>query len=146
MLNINAILLGLALGVAHVNGHFLLKYPATLGFDDSSEGTGPCGGFNPSLANTTDFHIGGDVISVQSTHPQADWFFRATTDPNAAGGWVNILPEISQTGLGNYCEQNLTLPSSFGGMKGFVQVAQNAADGVLFQVSSPCPSPVVIDH
>ncbi|KFY22759.1 hypothetical protein V491_02733, partial [Pseudogymnoascus sp. VKM F-3775] len=58
---------------------------------------------------------------------------RATTDANAAGGWVNIIPEIEQTGLGAYCEQNLTLPDSFAGKKGFVQAVQHAVDGDLFQ-------------
>ncbi|ELR04189.1 hypothetical protein VC83_03095 [Pseudogymnoascus destructans] len=133
MLNVNVVLLGLAVGVAQVNGHFNLNYPTTLGFDDEKEATGPCGGFKPSLDKTTDFHIGGDVIAVRTTHPKANWFFRATTNPTAAGGWVNILPEIEQTGLGSYCEQNLKLPDSFAGKIGFVQVVQHAVDGDLYQ-------------
>ncbi|KFY37127.1 hypothetical protein V495_07350 [Pseudogymnoascus sp. VKM F-4514 (FW-929)] len=133
MLNVNAILLGLAVGITQVNGHFNLNYPTTLGFDDSKEGTGPCGGFEPSLDKTTDFHIGGDVIAVKTTHPKSNWYFRATTDAKASTGWVNIIPEIEQTGLGAYCEQNLTLPDSFAGKKGFVQAVQHAADGDLFQ-------------
>ncbi|KFY60042.1 hypothetical protein V496_05457 [Pseudogymnoascus sp. VKM F-4515 (FW-2607)] len=133
MLNVNAIILGLAVSVAQVNGHFNLNYPTTLGFDDKTEGTGPCGGFDPSLDKTTDFHIGGDVIAVKSTHPKSNWYFRATTNENASGGWVNILPEIEQTGLGSYCEQDLTLPDSFAGKKGFVQAVQHAVDGDLFQ-------------
>jgi hypothetical protein len=143
MLNINAILLGLALGISQVNGHFILNYPTTLGFSDDDEGTGPCGGFDPVLTNTTDFHIGGDVISVKSTHPQANWFFRATTNATAAGGWVNIVPQIAQTGLGLFCETNLTLPDSFAGKKGYVQAVQHAADGDLFQVSSSSPTSMV---
>jgi hypothetical protein len=142
MLNVNAILLGLALGLTQVNGHFLLNYPTPIGpFDEDTEGNTPCGGATPSLTNATDFHIGGDVISVQSTHPEAKWFFRATTDPKAAGGWVNILPEIQETGLGLFCEQDLTLPSEFAGKQGYIQVSMDAVDGDLFQVSRPYPSP-----
>ncbi|KFZ05865.1 hypothetical protein V501_07952 [Pseudogymnoascus sp. VKM F-4519 (FW-2642)] len=133
MLNANVVLLGLAVGVAQVNGHFNLNYPTTLGFNDDTEGTGPCGGFEPSLAKTTDFHIGGDFIAVKTTHPKSNWYFRATTNATAGGGWVNILPEIEQAGLGAYCEQNLKLPDSFAGQKGFVQAVQHAADGDLFQ-------------
>ncbi|KFY72148.1 hypothetical protein V499_07698 [Pseudogymnoascus sp. VKM F-103] len=133
MLNANVVLLGLAVGVAQVNGHFNLNYPTTLGFNDDTEGTGPCGGFEPSLVKTTDFHIGGDFIAVKTTHPKSNWYFRATTNATAGGGWVNILPEIEQTGLGAYCEQNLKLPDSFAGQKGFVQAVQHAADGDLFQ-------------
>lgn len=139
MLNVNAVFLGLAVGVAQVNGHFNLNYPTTLGFDSAKEGQNPCGGFEPSLDKTTDFHIGGDVIAVRSTHPKSNWYFRATTNEKAAGGWVNILPEIEQTGLGSYCEQDLKLPESFAGKKGFVQAVQHAVDGDLFQVSSPIP-------
>lgn len=141
MLNVNVILLSLAVGVAQVNGHFNLNYPTTLGFDDDKESTGPCGGFEPSLDKTTDFHIGGDVIAVKTTHPKSNWYFRATTNATAGGGWVNILPEIEQTGLGSYCEQNLKLPDSFAGKKGFVQAVQHAADGDLYQVSSPVAPP-----
>ncbi|OBT86061.1 hypothetical protein VE02_05698 [Pseudogymnoascus sp. 03VT05] len=133
MLNVNVVLLGLAVGVAQVSGHFNLDYPTTLGFDDKKEAQGPCGGFEPSLDKTTDFHIGGDVIAVRTIHPQSNWYFRATTNATAGGGWVNILPEIEQTGLGAYCEQNLKLPDSFAGKKGFVQAVQHAADGDLFQ-------------
>lgn len=136
MLNANAILLGLAFGLAQVDGHFTLQYPTTLGFDDSSEGTGPCGGFDPSFTKTQDFHIGGDVIAVTSTHPQADWKFRATLDKTAQGNWTNIIPEVSQSGLGAFCEQGLTLPSSFAGQQGIIQIIQDATDGALYQVSA----------
>ncbi|OBT51344.1 hypothetical protein VE04_08459 [Pseudogymnoascus sp. 24MN13] len=133
MLNANVVLLGLAVGVAQVTGDFNLNYPTTLGFNDDTEGTGPCGGFEPSLAKTTDFHIGGDFIAVKTTHPKSNWYFRATTNATAGGGWLHILPEIEQSGLGAYCEQNLKLPDSFAGQKGFVQAVQHAVDGDLFQ-------------
>ncbi|KFY82299.1 hypothetical protein V500_10649 [Pseudogymnoascus sp. VKM F-4518 (FW-2643)] len=133
MLNVNAILLGLAVSITQVNGHFNLNYPTTLGFDDSKESIGPCGGFEPSLDKTTDFHIGGDVIAVKTTHPKSNWYFRATTNATAGGGWVNIIPEVEQTGLGAFCEKDLTLPESFAGKKGYVQAVQHAADGDLYQ-------------
>jgi hypothetical protein len=116
--------------------HFLLNYPPTIGFDDSLEATPPCGSFtvNFSKDNVTDFHIGGDFLAMTSIHPQATWLFRATLDQTAMGNWTDLLPAIVQVGLGNYCEQDVMVPSSFAGSKGVIQVVQDAPDGILYQV------------
>jgi hypothetical protein len=137
MLNMKAVLLGLAFALTQVNGHFTLTYPTTVGFDDNTESTGPCGGFTPTFDSPTDFHVGGDVIAVVSTHPEANWFFRATLDKTVQGNFTNIIPEVQQLGLGAFCEQALTLPSSFAGLQGVIQIIQSAADGNLYQVSPP---------
>lgn len=130
-------LLTLSALVASSAAHFLLHYPATIGFDDDLEGTAPCGSFTPkfSSGNVTDFHVAGDSIALTSTHPAAVWLFRATlgTDDTATN-WTNLLPVVSQTDLGNFCETNLTVPDSWVGQQGLVQVIQDAADGMLFQV------------
>jgi hypothetical protein len=116
--------------------HFLLNYPPTIGFDDSLEATPPCGSFtvNFSKDNVTDFHVGGDFLAMTSIHPQATWLFRATLDQTAMGNWTDLLPAIVQVGLGNYCEQDVMVPSSFAGSKGVIQVVQDAPDGILYQV------------
>jgi len=136
MLPSHPILLGfcLCLGLAQVNAHFLLNYPATVGFDDDNEGEAPCGGFNVTFDNSTNFYVGGDAIALTSTHPAATWLFRATLDTTAAGNWSVLLPAVAQQGLGNFCEQGVTVPASFAGQKGVIQVVQDAVDGQLFQV------------
>ena len=127
--------------------HFLLNSPPTIGFDDDLEATPPCGGFTVDFSkdNVTDFHVGGDFIALTSTHPLATWLFRATLDQTASGNWTDLLPAVVQTGLGNYCETGVTVPSTWAGSKGVVGIVQDAADGILYQVSlslSQCSNPL----
>ena len=43
-----------------------MKYPPSIGFDDSIEGTAPCGGFTVDFStdNVTNFHVGGDILAM----------------------------------------------------------------------------------
>src|SRR3954462_6568331 len=102
MLRSSVLCLGLSLGLA--NGHFLLKYPTSLGFDEDKSPDGPCGGFDVTFNNATDFYVDKDAIAVQSTHPSPNWLFRVTLDSTASGNWSELLPVVSQSGLGNFCE------------------------------------------
>lgn len=118
------------------SAHFLLKAPPTIGFDDDKEGTGPCGGFTPDLTSTaTDFHIGGDAVALTLTHPQGKWLFRVTTDPTNDKSWEQIYPIVLQSGLGNFCLPQLTVPSKYEGKKGVLSIVSDAPDGLLYQVS-----------
>lgn len=56
----------LFLAAQATSAHFLLHYPATVGFSDDDEGTAPCGGFTVDFGtdNLTDFHVDNDVIAV----------------------------------------------------------------------------------
>jgi len=117
------------------SSHFLLNYPNTVGFSDDNEGTAPCGGFNVTFDNATSFHVDGDAIAVTSTHPQAEWLFRATLDKTGTGdNFTNLLPVVSEAGLGSYCEPGLTVPGTWAGSDGVIQVIQHGPDGSLFQV------------
>ena len=118
------------------SAHFLLNYPPTLGFDEKTEGESPCGEADIKFAdNDTTIPIGGFPVALQSTHPQAQWLYRATTDQEAPFNWTNIVPVVNQDGLGDFCLSALTLPDTFANNSGLIQVIQNAADGMLFQVS-----------
>ena len=120
--------------------HFLLSYPPTLGFDDDTEGQSPCGAAEITFAdNDTAVPVGGFPVSLQSTHPEAQWLYRATTDKQVPFNWTNILPVVQQSGLGDFCLPALTLPDSFSNHSGLIQVIQNAADGMLFQVGIIIP-------
>jgi hypothetical protein len=137
MVHLRISLLGLVLGLAQVNAHFLLNYPTTVGFDDSKEATAPCGGFTVSFANTTNFYVGGDAIALTSTHPASTWLFRATLDTTAGGNWSILLPAIAQQTQGQFCEPGVTVPAAFAGQKGVIQVIEDAVDGQLYQVRVP---------
>ena len=115
--------------------HFLLNTPTTIGFDDDNEGISPCGGFNVSFDKVSDFHVDGDAVSVRSTHPQANWLFRATLDKTAAGNWTDLGPVINEGELGAFCEESVKVPAEWAGSQGVLQIVQNAVDGLLYQVS-----------
>ncbi|KAI9655256.1 MAG: hypothetical protein M1829_000669 [Trizodia sp. TS-e1964] len=113
--------------------HFVLQYPTSLGFDDTLEGTGPCGGLPITSDNAADFHVGGEPVAMITTHPAATWLFRATLDLTGSGNFSNLVPAISQTGVGSFCESSIPAPAAWLGQKGIVQVVQNAIDGLLYQ-------------
>ena len=117
--------------------HFLLHSPPTIGFDDSLEANPPCGSFTVDFSkdNVTDFHVGGDFVALTSIHPMATWLFRATLDQTASGNWTDLLPAVVQTGLGDYCETGIKVPSTWAGSKGVIGIVQDAPDGILYQVS-----------
>jgi hypothetical protein len=123
--------------ISQSTAHFLLNYPPTIGFDDALEGNAPCGSFTPDFSTdtVTDYHVAGDSLAMTSIHPQATWLFRATLDITASGNWTSLRPAVLQTGLGDYCEQDITIPATWAGFKGIIGVVQDAPDGILYQVS-----------
>lgn len=48
------------------SAHFYLNYPPSIGFDDSLEGTPPCGSFtpDPSKDNVTNYYVGGTSLAL----------------------------------------------------------------------------------
>ncbi|KAA6408269.1 MAG: expression library immunization antigen 1 [Lasallia pustulata] len=136
MLHITAGPFVVLLLLGHSFAHFILNYPNTIGFDDDLEASAPCGGFNVTFANSTDFHVGGDAIAMTSTHPAANWLFRATLDKTASGNWTDVLPVVGETGLGNFCESGVVVPSTWAGQQGIIQVIQHGPDGMLFQCAA----------
>ncbi|EXJ90085.1 hypothetical protein A1O3_03154 [Capronia epimyces CBS 606.96] len=116
------------------SAHFILQYPRSLGFDDDTEGTAPCGGFDFSFNSSDDsVPVDGFPVSMLSTHPAADWLFRATLDRQEPFNWTNLLPVVSETGLGQFCLPDLKAPSDFTGKTGILQVMQHGPDGILYQ-------------
>ncbi|KAJ4004142.1 hypothetical protein NW752_010781 [Fusarium irregulare] len=115
--------------------HFEVKYPDTIGFKDEDEDKSPCGGFTPDLSKNklVDFHVGGEAIALRSTHQQGNWLFRVTTDEEASGGWEQVFPIVQQSGLGDFCQPQVTIPEKYAGKKGWVNVVSSAVDGLLYQ-------------
>ena len=124
------------LRIRQSTAHNVLHYPSTIGFADDLEGTPPCGSFTVDFSkdNLTNFHVDGDFIYVTSVHPAATWLFRATLDQTASGNWTNLLPAVQQTGLGDFCETDIKVPSTWAGSKGVVGIVADAPDGILYQV------------
>jgi hypothetical protein len=127
-----AVLSALALSAS---AHFVLQYPDSLGFDDDNESSAPCGGFDVTFNSTDDsIPVGGFPVSLLSTHPAADFLFRVTLDKQAPFNWTNLLPVVSETGIGQFCLPSLVAPAEFAGNQGLVQVIQQGPDGTLYQV------------
>ncbi|QSZ37221.1 hypothetical protein DSL72_009315 [Monilinia vaccinii-corymbosi] len=131
-------LLGLATIVSQCSAHFLLHQPVTYGFNDDAEGDAPCGGFSVAYDhNVTDFHVGGDSIAMTSTHPTTTWLFRAIVGNNtSANNWTQLIPTVQQTGLGDFCQPTVTVPSTFAGSKGVISVVADGPDGLLYQCAA----------
>lgn len=131
-----ASLFAFSLGLPLAWGHFNLKYPATIGFDDEKQHDGPCGGFTPDFSknNITDFHVNGDAIATLTTHKQGNWLYRITLDETASGDWTQIFPIVQQNGLGAFCEPAVSVPPRFVGQRGVLGIVSNTPDGILFQV------------
>ncbi|SPJ73056.1 uncharacterized protein FTOL_02785 [Fusarium torulosum] len=115
--------------------HFEVKYPDTIGFKDDDEDKSPCGGFTPDLSKNklVDFHVGGEAIALRSTHQQGNWLFRVTLDEKANGDWEQVFPIVQQSGLGDFCQPQVTVPEKYAGKKGWVNVVSSAVDGLLYQ-------------
>ncbi|KAJ8069197.1 hypothetical protein OCU04_002868 [Sclerotinia nivalis] len=133
-----AALFGLVTVVSQCSAHFLLHYPATYGFNDAAEGTAPCGGFSVAYdRNVTSFHVDGDSISMTTTHPSTTWLFRAMVgDDTAAANWTDLIPTVQQSGLGDFCQPTVTVPSTFAGNNGVVNVVADGPDGLLYQCAA----------
>jgi len=114
--------------------HFTLDYPKTLGFEDSKEDSGPCGGFDVAADSTvTDFHVGGDNVATNLLHPQGTWLYRATLDTSGQANWTGLHPQVLQSGLGKFCQPAISVNASWAGKKGLIGTVVNAPDGLLYQ-------------
>ncbi|KAI8954025.1 hypothetical protein F4801DRAFT_576042 [Xylaria longipes] len=124
---------------ARANAHFTVQYPATVGeFKDDSEDQQPCGGYSPNISDiqTVDFHVGGDAVATKSTHPQTNWLYRITFDALSKNNWTQVYGIVQQSGPGDYCTKDITIPSEYVGQKAILSIVGSGIDGVLYQCSA----------
>ncbi|RVD83166.1 uncharacterized protein DFL_007565 [Arthrobotrys flagrans] len=76
----------LALFGAAVKAHYFLNTPPSIGFDDTTLTTAPCGGFDPTdrSGGATDWPVTGYPFSVITTHLDVVWTFKAALTSNGA--------------------------------------------------------------
>lgn len=116
--------------------HFILLWPPNAGFNEDKEPTSPCGGFTPDVnSSATDVHVEKFAVSIQNVHPEGQWGFRATTDTEPPYNFVDIVPLVKTTAIGDFCLDEMRAPSNFAGKSGILQVVDNSPDGILYQVS-----------
>ncbi|KAL2075688.1 hypothetical protein VTL71DRAFT_631 [Oculimacula yallundae] len=127
-----------ALLVSQTSAHFTLQYPATVGFNDDLESTAPCGSFSVDFSTNTitNFHVGGDVLAMRSSHPDTKWLFRATIGTPVTGNFTTVSQVIQQSNIGTFCRSDITVPESFVGQNGTIGIAANGPDGILYQCAA----------
>ena len=137
MFNLPSLSLAFLTLLTVTHAHFILNYPPTLGFDDDLEAEAPCGSFTLISGNDSSaaLAVDGFPLALVSTHPQASWLVRTTTDTTAPVRWSAVMPVVNQDGLGAFCLPAVKLPASLAGQTGAIQVIQSAVDGLLYQVS-----------
>jgi len=118
-----------------VASHFVLINPVSLGYDDTRELLGPCGGFTPTDRSTgvTDWPLSGSWINVLTTHEDVIWTYSMAllSDPTT---WIPVTPKLHQLGVGQFCEPSMPPNPAWVGQDAILQVIQDAVDGLLYQV------------
>ncbi len=126
------------------SAHFIVNVPPAIGGgkDVGAEDQSPCGGFSPSSADKpSEFHVGGDAISLTTLHPQSHLLYRGMKGTSLKDAtWTSLWPVIEEFGLNNFCLPKVQVPSSWAGSEGLLQVVQNSEDGTHYQVLSPTAS------
>ncbi|KAH8655023.1 hypothetical protein BGZ60DRAFT_339493, partial [Tricladium varicosporioides] len=122
---------------ASTSAHFVLQIPTSLGFDDTIESTGPCGGFTATDRSTgvTSWPVGGSSISVLTTHTTATFSIKAALLSNPTN-FVPLVNDISQKGVGTVCFPSIPGNSAWAGQDAVLQIIQNGADGILYQCAA----------
>jgi nascent polypeptide-associated complex subunit beta len=120
--------------------HFELKYPATRGFSEDSEGSFPCGGYNDVSSQRADFPMSGGPIQLNMGHTQTNVaVYMAVGEKPGDGFSVVLRPQLQVTGLGDFCIGDIQIPSNLNisdGTPATIQVITNAhGEGGLYQVS-----------
>jgi hypothetical protein len=135
-------LLSLALATLG-SAHFVVNSPPPLGNNIDNEGEAPCGGFTPGSSDKlTDFHVGGDVVSLTTLHAQAYFDYKGLLGSSlSAANWTALIPTVIEYGLNSFCEPKLAVPASWAGSSGLLQIIQDAEDGIHYQVR-PLKSPL----
>ncbi|KIW90968.1 uncharacterized protein Z519_08751 [Cladophialophora bantiana CBS 173.52] len=115
--------------------HFIVLTPPPLGNNINNEDQSPCGGFSPSSSdNITDFHVEGDAVGLTTLHAQPYFAYRALLGTSlTAPNWTVLLPTVEEFGLNSFCEPALTIPASWAGSPGLLQIIQDAEDGMHYQ-------------
>ncbi|KAF9584732.1 hypothetical protein BGW38_005381 [Lunasporangiospora selenospora] len=124
--------------------HFELTYPATRGFDEDKEPTGPCGGFNTPSASRSEFPIQNGFMNINSGHVNYKATIQLVVNSNpsaadftaAAASPVSSPPTISNNHPNNACLQVGDLSKVAGvadGVNATLQILYNGGDSPLYQ-------------
>ncbi|KAK6353936.1 hypothetical protein TWF730_008356 [Orbilia blumenaviensis] len=133
------LILTLLLSLQFASAHFFLRYPAYIGYNDLTQGTGPCGGFTATdrSAGVTELTVNGFPIGVTSTHLGVYYEFRAAL-VSAPTTWVSLtqMSHLTAGGFPYYCQPQIPGIAAWVGQDAILQVIQHASDGTLYQCAA----------
>ncbi|KAF2281408.1 uncharacterized protein EI97DRAFT_368152 [Westerdykella ornata] len=120
--------------------HFVLNWPPSRGFEDSSATNFPCGGFDSVKPPRTEWPIKGGPVQLRMHHPQTRVkVFMALGDDPGTSFNVVLREQFAQEGLGNFCVGGLSVPEGVNvsdGMSATIQVVTNGdPEGGLYQTT-----------
>ncbi|KAK6529400.1 hypothetical protein TWF281_008576 [Arthrobotrys megalospora] len=122
-----------------VNAHYFLQSPPSIGFDDTTLTTAPCGGFSATdrSGGVTDWPVSGYPFSVITTHLDVVWAFKAALINNGVvGQFQDIYANVHQTGISEFCIPAIPGIRDWIGRDAVFQVIQKAPDGDLHQCAA----------
>lgn len=122
------------------SAHFELKYPTARGFNDDTEGTFPCGGFDTVQQQRSNFSISGGPIQLNMGHQQTNVAVYMAIGANPGSGFsVVAKQQLTIEVLGDFCLGSVSVPAGLNvsdGTPASIQVVTNDhAGGGLYQVS-----------
>jgi hypothetical protein len=121
---------------AVARSHFVLWTPKSIGYNDATEATPPCDGFDiHARTPLIQWPVAGYPVALISTHTQVKWQLRVAL-LNNTDNWVDLIPDVSQTAVGNFCWPSIPGIMAWMGLDAVVQIIQTAPDGMLYQVSA----------
>lgn len=122
-------LLALSAAMLPVSAHFSFNYPAARGDNEANLGTGPCGGFDTPASERTLVSTTSLTVSLEMGHDQkAVQFLLGLGDNPGSNFNLTLLPTFRQEGLGEFCLQDIPLPTDIGirdGVNATLQVVTN---------------------
>ena len=138
------LLIPLAWTILSANAHFILDFPSGLTDDTEEMATGPCGGQDFSFdGDATELAVNGFPVQVTTSHPEAMWSYRYTTDEEEPLTWTDIVPIVSQQGVGKFCLSSLNVSADLAGQTALMQVIQAGDHGNLYAVRHLDRTPVL---
>lgn len=122
---------------AFVIADFLLQTPVPIGFNSTQLTVAPCDGFDPTNqdAGITEWPIAGSVINIATSETDVIWEFNAALLTDVTN-FVPLTPQLSQQGLGQFCEPQIPGIAAWNGEDAVLQIVQHAPEGLIYLVRS----------
>ena len=116
--------------VLPVSAHFRLNYPAARGLSEDNQGSGPCGGFDTPSSERTLVSTTSLTVALEMGHDESAVQVLLGLGENPGNNFnLTIMRTFRQEGLGEFCLQDIPLPTDLGIMDGTNATLQVVTNG-----------------